>query len=153
MLAYSPHCIRAQASILGTCRLVRPGSPNEQTTNYSLFAPRMEVYTLDLPIDLVEADVIKPLETRARDRLDAVVGHEKVLLPPHPEVLSLRVVLVRKARAFCCFRQRPPLLEPVPVLHVDFLVGAPFGMLGLEGVLCADDFAFEVGREGWMIFC
>jgi hypothetical protein len=39
------------------------------------------------------------------------------------------------------------------VLSVDFLVGAPFRMLGYESVLASDDFAFEVGGQAGVVFC
>lgn len=57
-----------------------------------LLALGVEVNPTDTPVALVEADVVEALETRARDRLDPVVGHEKVLFPAHENVLALLVV-------------------------------------------------------------
>ena len=103
----------------------------------------MEINPTDTPINLIETNVIKALETRARDRLDAVVGYEEVFFPAHEDVLALLVVLEREGRRFGRFGQRAPGREARPVLQVDFFRGAPGGVGGFEEVFWADDFAFE----------
>jgi hypothetical protein len=65
-----------------------------------LLTLRMEINPTDAPIALVEANVIKSLETGARDRLDAVVRHEEVFFPSHKDVLALLVVFECEGRRF-----------------------------------------------------
>ncbi len=105
----------------------------------------MKIDATNSTSDLVEADVVKPLEAGAGDGADAVVRHEEVLLPAHEDVLALGEVLVVEIGLFRLLGQRPPGGELRPVLHVGFLRRAPGFVLGLEGVLGADDLAFEVG--------
>ena len=111
----------------------------------------MEVDAADGAGALVEADVVEALEAGARDGRDLVVRHEEVFLPPHEEVFALGKVLEGEAGGFGLFAEGPPRGEAVPVLHVDLLRGAPFGVCGLEGVLVADDLAFKVGGQGRVV--
>lgn len=50
------------------------------------------------------------------------------------------------------FLERSKSTELSPVLQIDFVIGAPVLMLSQECVLRTDDFAFEVGSKGRMIF-
>lgn len=52
----------------------------------------MEIYAANLPLHLVKADIIKPLEARPPYRRHPVVRHQEPLLPPHEDVLLLRHV-------------------------------------------------------------
>lgn len=61
-----------------------------------LLTPRMEVNATHAPHPLVEADVIKPLKTCARDTLDPVIGNEEKLFPAHEQVRLGEVVRQRK---------------------------------------------------------
>lgn len=108
-----------------------------------LLTLRMEINPTNTPINLIKTNVIKPLETGARDRLDAVVRHEEVLFPAHEDVLALLVVFQREGGRFGGFGERAPGWEARPVLQVDFFGGAPGGVGGFEEVFGADDFAFE----------
>ena len=111
-----------------------------------LLALGMEVNPTNTPITLIKTNIIKPFETGARDRLDAVVRHKEVLFPAHEDVLALLVVLERERRRFFGrFGQGPPGGEARPVLQVDFFRRAPGGVGGFEEVFGADDFAFEEG--------
>lgn len=112
----------------------------------------MEINPTDVAADLVEADVVKPFETRPLDLAHAVVGDQEGFLPAHEDVLSLREVLVVEVGFAGLFAQLPPGGEPVPVLHVGFVGGAPGGVAGLESVFGADDFAVEVGADGRVFF-
>jgi len=107
----------------------------------------MKVNAADGAGDLVEADVVETLEAGTGNGPDAVIGHEEILLPAHEDVLALREVLVVEVGLLRLLGQRPPRGELCPVLHVGFLGRAPGFVLGLEGVLRADDFAFEVCGE------
>ena len=113
----------------------------------------MKVNATDSAGDLVEADVVEALEAGAGNGPDAVVRHEEILLPAHEDVLALRKVLVVEVGLLGLLGQRPPGGELRPMLHVGFLGRAPGFVLGLEGVLGADDFAFEVGGQGGVVFC
>lgn len=59
-----------------------------------LLAFRMKVYPAHRPLDLVEADVVEPLETGAHDLAHAVVRHKEGLFPAHEDVLTLQAVFV-----------------------------------------------------------
>jgi len=112
----------------------------------------MEVNPTDSPIDLVETDVIKPLETRPADLPHPVVGNQEGLLPAHEHVLALRKVLVVEIRFLSAVFEGPPRGEAGPVQHVGLVGGAPGGVARLKGVLAADDLAFEVGGQGGVVF-
>lgn len=58
----------------------------------------MKVNATDGARALVKADIVEPLEARARDRFDPVIWHEKVFLPPHEQMFSLREAVQRKVR-------------------------------------------------------
>ena len=107
----------------------------------------MKVYPADLAFDLVETYVVKTLEASTSDMGDSMVGYEKVLLPPHEQMLTLSIVPIVEVLSLGLSRKWSPSRESVPMLHVDLHVRAPIRMLSLEGVLGADDFAFEVCRE------
>ena len=103
--------------------------------------------------DLVETDVVEALEAGARYGADAVVRHEEILLPPHEDVLALGEVFVVEVGLLRLLGERAPGGEAGPVVHVGFLGRAPGLVFGLEGVFGADDFAFEVGGQGGVVFC
>ena len=106
----------------------------------------MKINPAHAPAALVKADVIKPLEARARDRPHAVVGDEEVLLPAHEDVLALREVRDVQVALARGLGEGAEGLELGPVLEVDLVGRAPVFVLGEEGVFGADDLAFEVGR-------
>ena len=116
-----------------------------------LFALSMEVDAFNAASDLVEADVIEALEACAAYGPDAVVGHEEILFPAHKKMLFLHPVFARQFGTRQVLGQRLVGREARPVLAIDLFVGAPFGMLGNEGVLASDDLSLEVGRQAWMI--
>ena len=113
---------------------------------------RMEIYPAHRPLDLIEADVVKPFETGAHDLTHTVVRHKEGFLPAHENVLTLRAVLVMEVGLLGLFCERAPGGESAPVLHVCVLCRAPRGVTCLEGVSRSNDFAFEVGCQGWVVF-
>jgi len=113
----------------------------------------MEVYPAYGPLTLVEADVVEALKAGAADRAHAMVGEEEVFLPAHEDVLALRHVGDVEVALAGLFLEGAEGLELGPVLQVDLVGRAPVFVLGEEGVFGADDFAFEVGCEGWVVFC
>jgi hypothetical protein len=50
----------------------------------------MEVYPADRPLNLVEADVVKAFKTSPSDCSHSVIRNQKMFLPPHEDILSLR---------------------------------------------------------------
>jgi len=50
----------------------------------------MEIYAAYRPLNLVEADVVKALKTGSSNRSHSVIRDQKMFLPPHEDVLSLR---------------------------------------------------------------
>jgi hypothetical protein len=118
-----------------------------------LLALSMEVDALNTARNLVKANVVEALKARTTYRLDPMIRNQEVLLPAHKKVFFLHPVLCHEFRARRVFRERLVGRESSPVLSVDFLVGAPFRMLGYESVLASDDFAFEVGGQAGVVFC
>src|SRR5262249_26216892 len=88
------------------------------------FAIRVEVDPGDATCNLAEANVVESFEASAGYRLDAVVGDQELLLPPHEYVFLLDEVLeavVGLLRGGGVWLVRG---EPAPVLVIDFRVGA-----------------------------
>jgi len=109
----------------------------------------MEIYTADLAAHLVETNVVEALEAGALDGADAVVGDEEVLLPAHEYVLALGDVLDEHLAALArLLGEGAEGGELGPVRQVVLVAGAPRWVLRLEAVLCPDDLAFEVRRQG-----
>lgn len=111
----------------------------------------VEIDSADVPRDLVEADVIETFEACAGDLPHAMVGHKEGFLPAHEDVFALEVVFVVEVWFLGLFSKGAPGGKAGPVLHVGFVGGAPGGMVGLEGVFGANDFAGEIGGECWMV--
>lgn len=53
----------------------------------------MEVYPGNFTLQLVEANIVKPLKARSRYGPHPVIGNEEVLLPTHENVLTLRNIV------------------------------------------------------------
>jgi hypothetical protein len=81
-----------------------------------------------------------------------MVREEEVFLPAHEDVLALRDVRDVEVALAGLSLEGTEGLELGPVLEVDLVGRAPVFVLGEEGVFGADDFAFEVGRERWVVF-
>lgn len=63
----------------------------------------MEVYAAHSSLDLVEADVIEPLEASTWDRPYSMVGNKERFLPSHEYVFTLGEVPVCEIRSFSLF--------------------------------------------------
>lgn len=107
----------------------------------------MEVDPADTPRNLIEADVVEALKTRAVDCANAVIRHQKVFFPSHKQVLLIGPILGDEIGPRAVFGDGFVRRESAPVLPVHFLVGPPFRMLRDERVFTADDFAFKVSGE------
>ncbi len=105
----------------------------------------MEIYAANSTLDLIEADVIEPFKAGPVDIRHTMIRNKEVLLPPHEDILTLRIVLVREVRLLRLLCQWSPRSESRPMLHVGLVGRTPVWMLGLEGVFRADDLALEKG--------
>lgn len=105
----------------------------------------MKVNSTDSSFYLVETDIVEPLEASAGNLPHPMIRYEEILLPAHEQVFALRKVSVCEISFLGLFGERSPRLEPRPVLHIGFFVGAPSLVLGHECVFCANDFSFEKG--------
>ena len=112
----------------------------------------MKIYASDDAAHLVEADVVEAVETGTREHLQVVIGNDEHLLPSHEEMLLLGEVGKDEIGLLGRLRQRSPRAESRPVMQIDPVVAAPFGMAGVEGVSVANDLALEVGGQGRMGF-
>lgn len=105
----------------------------------------MKVNSTDSSLYLIKTDVVEPLEARSGDLPHPMVRYEEILLPAHEQMLALCIVSVCEISFLGLFGEGSPRLEPGPVLHIGFFVGAPGLVLGHECVFCANDFSFEKG--------
>lgn len=110
-----------------------------------LLTLRVEIDSADPPLDLIVADVVKPFEARAGDRPDPVVGDQKVLFPPHEDVLAIPPPFEREIVLLGFVFQGLKGGEALPVALVDLFGGTPVRMLGDEGVGGTNEFALEIG--------
>lgn len=72
----------------------------------------MEIDAVNLSPHLVETNIVKSLEARARDGAHPMVRHEEVLLPAHKDVLVLGNVLVVAEGAGVQNRQQTTTATP-----------------------------------------
>lgn len=118
----------------------------------SPLALAVEVNAIDLSMDLIKTNIIEALKARPGDGAHAMVGDEEVLFPAHENVLALGDVLDDDRRASAgLFRVGAEGRELGPMRQVGLVVGAPVVVLGHEAVLVPDDFALEVGGQGWVV--
>jgi hypothetical protein len=116
-----------------------------------LLALGMEVDAADGSFYLIEANVIEPFETGARNSSHAMIRDQKTLLPPHEDVLSLREIPVREIGLLCLLRERSPRGKSSPMCHIRLLSSTPSFMSCLESVFSSDDLAFEECRQCGMV--
>jgi hypothetical protein len=116
-----------------------------------LLALGVKVNPVNISRYLIETNVIKALEAGAGNRSHSMIWHEEVLLPAHEYVLSLRKVLEAEIWPLRLFCEGLPGRKAGPVLHVDFLIGAPFCMSSLKRVLRPNDFTLKVRRKRGMV--
>ena len=110
----------------------------------------MEVVAFDGGSGLLEADVVESGEGGAADVFDGVIRDEEVLLPTHEDEIRLIECLIIE-----CVRIKGlgilikgHKLAPMFLIHI--FIGIPLS--GEEGVLPADDFAVEEGRQRGELF-
>ena len=118
----------------------------------ALLALGMEVYPADTAGTLVKADIIEPLKACAGNGAYAVVWDKEMLFPAHEDVLALRQVWNVQVALASCLAERSERIKLGPVLQVHFVRRAPVLMFSEKGVFRANYLAFEVRREGWMVF-
>ena len=111
----------------------------------------MEVNPGHRSFDLVEADVVKALETCARYCSHAMIGNEEIFLPPHENVLTLCKIPVGKIWSLCLPGQWTPCWESCPMVHICFLGRSPRFMVRFESVFGADDLSLEECCQSGMV--
>lgn len=100
---------------------------------------------------LIEADIVKALKTGSGNCPHPMIRDQKVLFPPHEDMLTLRKVSVREIRFLGLLRERPPGRKSGPMMHIGLFCSTPRLMARLEGMFGADDFPFEECRQGWVV--
>lgn len=118
----------------------------------SLLTLGMEVDPADGAVHLVETDVVEAFEACAVDLPHPVVRDKEGLLPSHEDVFALVEVLQVEVFFLGVTREGSEGREARPVLHIGSVGRAPGGVLGAEGVVRTDDFAFEIGCQAWVVF-
>jgi hypothetical protein len=111
----------------------------------------MEVDTAYASLNLIEANIIEPLETGTGDRSNPVIRDKEILLPPHKNMLALCKVAVCEIRPLRLFGKRFPSRKSGPVVYVCLFIRTPFLIASLKCVLGANNFAFKECGQGWMI--
>lgn len=112
----------------------------------------MEVNPADLSLNLIETNVVEPLEAGARYCSYTVVGNQKVFLPSHEYVVVLGDIWEDDWAPRITLLKRSKCTEFTPVIHVCFEARTPVFMLSNKAVLRSDDFALKVCSESWVIF-
>lgn len=74
-----------------------------------------------------------------------------MLLPSHENVISLCQVRDGDGTLAGYLLVWPESAKFGPVADVHFVVCAPVVMLGVEVVLCANDFSLEIGGQCWVV--
>ena len=74
---------RALAAASGICAVLALVTLTVIDTCHLLFAFCVKIYSFDASRNLVEANVVETLETRAINRLHAVVRDKKIFFPTH----------------------------------------------------------------------
>jgi hypothetical protein len=90
----------------------------------------MEIDSTDGTLTLVEANIVEAFETGTSYRPYTMVWHQKVLLPSHENILSLRQPMDMAVAFARLLLKRPESIELCPVLQIDLIGGAPIFMLG-----------------------
>ena len=81
---------------------------------------------------------------------NSVIRHKEILLPAHKDIFPLRKVFEAKVRTLGLLSQWTPGREASPMLHVDFLIRAPFWVSCLKSVFSTNDLAFKVCSKSGM---
>lgn len=113
----------------------------------------MKVNTAHRSLNLIEADVVKPLEASTGDGSHPMVWDKEIFLPSHEHVLALGKVAVGEISSLRLFGKWFPSGETGPVVDIRLLVGAPFLIASLERMFSTDDLSFKECSQGRMIFC
>ena len=113
----------------------------------------MKIYATNFALDLVEANIIEPLETRTRNSTDSMVRYQKVLFPTHEDIVFLSHIWDKHWPLAGALLKRAEGAELGPMAEIYFGVGSPVFMLREEVVFGANDLAFEKGGECGMVIC
>lgn len=112
----------------------------------------MKIDTADASLNLIEADIVEPLEAGTRDRSNPVIRNKEIFFPPHKNMFALCKVAVCEIGPLGLFGKRFPGRKSGPVVYVCLFVRTPFFITSLECVLGSNYFAFKERGQGWVIF-
>jgi hypothetical protein len=116
-----------------------------------LFAFRVEINTTHFTLDLVETNVVEPLEAGTCYRANSMVWNQKVFLPAHEDGFSLCSISNSDRPLASLFLERAKSCELGPMTQVNLAICAPILVLCIEAVLGTDDFSFKICRESGMV--
>lgn len=116
-----------------------------------LLTPRMEIYAADSTLALVEADIVKAFKARAVDSAYTVIRYQEMFLPPHKYVLSLCQTLNVQVPLARLLLERTKSVELGPMLQINLISRTPVFVLREEGIFGANNLAFEIGSESWVV--
>jgi hypothetical protein len=102
---------------------------HSRTGSDVLFAFCMEIDPADRPLNLVEADIVEALETCATYSSYSMVRDQKVFLPPHEYIFSLRQAWNMKMPLSRILLEGSESRELGPMREVRLVRGAPVLML------------------------
>lgn len=119
---------------------------------HSPLALAVEINAIDLPLDLIKTDIVKPLEARATYGSHSVIGDEEMLFPAHEDMLALGNVLYHNCGTpTCLLGVWSEGRELGPVGQVGLVVGPPALVFCHEAILVPNDLALEVRCKRGMI--
>lgn len=105
----------------------------------------MKINPADLPLELVETNIIEALKTGSGNGPNPVIRHQEMFLPSHKDVLSLCYIRNSHWTFACMLLKRPKRIELCPMAKINPHVRPPVLMLGEEAVFRSDNFSFEIG--------
>jgi len=111
----------------------------------------MVVNSGDAPCQLMEADIIEPLERCSIYLAHTVVRNQEILLPAHEDIFPLGKIFVDIIWLFCLLQNGLVCREFGPMLKVGLLICSPFSVAGLERVFWPNHFGLKVCSQGWVI--
>jgi hypothetical protein len=89
----------------------------------------MKVNSADSALTLVEADVVEAFKTCSTYGSHTVVWYQKVLFPPHENVLPLRQAVDMQVSFARLFLIRAKSVELSPMLEINFIGRSPVFVL------------------------
>ena len=97
----------------------------------------------------IQEDIVEPIETGAVQRLDAVIGHQKLFLPAHKDarlafLVKLKLIIIERILV------RFEFFKTHPVPPVNIFVSRPFPRQ--KAMLSANNLGFKEGGQIGVVF-